>query len=141
MKATPWDAIEAQSGLPRAAIAELADELARAKATLITWCMGLTHHEHAVATIQMLVNLQLLRGQIGRPGTGVVPVRGHSNVQGDRTMGCTTSVPERWLANQERHLSGLAPDPRRGAGRHGHRARPGGRQRARPAEPRAATSA
>jgi molybdopterin-dependent oxidoreductase alpha subunit len=107
VKATPWDAIEAQSGLPRAAIAELADELARAKATLITWCMGLTHHEHAVATIQMLVNLQLLRGQIGRPGTGVVPVRGHSNVQGDRTMGCTTSVPERWLANQEDVFPGL----------------------------------
>jgi molybdopterin-dependent oxidoreductase alpha subunit len=107
VQATAWEAIEAQSGLTRNALAELAEELARSKATLITWCMGLTHHEHAVATVQMLTNLQLLRGQIGKPGAGVVPVRGHSNVQGDRTMGCTMQVPERWLANQEEAFPGL----------------------------------
>lgn len=105
--AEPWDAIEAQSGLARGVIHGLAAELAASRRTLITWCMGLTHHEHAVATVQMLVNLQLLRGQIGVPGAGVVPVRGHSNVQGDRTMGCTYSVPERWLKNLEREFPGL----------------------------------
>ncbi|MBH9552248.1 FdhF/YdeP family oxidoreductase [Inhella gelatinilytica] len=102
-----WADLEAASGLSRTALTELADELASARATLVTWCMGLTHHEHAVATIQTLVNLQLLRGMIGRPGTGVVPVRGHSNVQGDRTMGCTYAVPDRWLDNQEAALPGL----------------------------------
>lgn len=106
--AEPWDAIVAASGLDRAAIEALADELAASRRLLITWCMGLTHHEHAVATIQMLSDLQLLRGQIGIPGAGLVPVRGHSNVQGDRTMGCTYSVPERWLANLEREFPGLA---------------------------------
>lgn len=105
--AEDWAAIEAGSGLPRAAIEELADQLAASRRLLITWCMGLTHHEHAMATVQMLVNLQLLRGQIGLPGAGVVPVRGHSNVQGDRTMGCTYAVPERWLANLEAEFPGL----------------------------------
>ena len=102
-----WADIEAQSGLTRAQVHELAAELAASQRLLITWCMGLTHHEHAIATVQMLVNLQLLRGQIGLPGAGVVPVRGHSNVQGDRTMGCTYSVPERWLLNMEREFPGL----------------------------------
>lgn len=107
LHAEDWGAIEASSGLTRATLAELAEELAKSKALLVTWCMGLTHHEHAVATIQTLVNLQLLRGQIGRPGAGLVPVRGHSNVQGDRTMGCTYAVPARWLANQEAEFPGL----------------------------------
>lgn len=108
ISAESWSALEAQSGLRREALHELAAELAQSRRTLITWCMGLTHHEHAVATVQMLVNLQLLRGQVGAPGCGVVPVRGHSNVQGDRTMGCTYSVPERWLNNLEAEFPGLA---------------------------------
>jgi molybdopterin-dependent oxidoreductase alpha subunit len=58
-----------------------------AKAVIACWAMGLTQHKHAVATIQEIVNLMLLRGNIGRPGAGLCPVRGHSNVQGDRTMG------------------------------------------------------
>jgi len=61
--------------------------------------MGLTHHENGVHTIQTLMNLLLLRGNIGRAGAGAVPVRGHSNVQGDRTMGATSMVSERWLDN------------------------------------------
>ena len=69
---------------------EIAAHYARAKSTMITWCMGLTHHPDAVATIQQVVNLLLLRGNIGRPGAGAMPVRGHSNVQGDRTMGATS---------------------------------------------------
>lgn len=107
LRAEGWARITAESGLALEAIHQLADELATSKATLITWCMGLTHHEDAIATLQTLVNLQLLRGQIGKPGAGVVPVRGHSNVQGDRTMGCTFAVPETWLANQEAEFPGL----------------------------------
>ena len=87
--ACAWDDLEARSGLTVAQMREIAAHYARAKATMLTWCMGLTHHPDAVATIQHVVNLALLRGSVGRPGAGVVPVRGHSNVQGDRTMGAT----------------------------------------------------
>ena len=68
-------------------IREIAELYINAKATIVCWAMGLTQHKHAVATIEEVVNLILLRGNIGRPGAGLCPVRGHSNVQGDRTMG------------------------------------------------------
>jgi molybdopterin-dependent oxidoreductase alpha subunit len=82
-----WQDIEEQSGINRKRIAEAADILAHSNATIFCWAMGLTQHKNAVANIQEIVNLVLLRGQIGKPGAGVCPVRGHSNVQGDRTMG------------------------------------------------------
>ncbi len=82
-----WDAIEAGSGLARAEIEAAARIYGESRATIVCWGMGITQHTRAVATIQMLVNLLLLRGNIGRPGAGPCPVRGHSNVQGDRTMG------------------------------------------------------
>jgi molybdopterin-dependent oxidoreductase alpha subunit len=74
---------------------------------MFTWCMGLTHHPEAVATIQQVINLALLKGNIGRRGTGVMPVRGHSNVQGDRTMGATSTVSDKWLDNLECAFAGL----------------------------------
>ena len=74
----------------------LAPSCSRARERIIAcWAMGLTQHEHAVANIQEVVNLLLLRGNIGRPGAGLCPVRGHSNVQGDRTMGIWTTGPGR----------------------------------------------
>jgi molybdopterin-dependent oxidoreductase alpha subunit len=82
-----WDAIEAGSGLARAQIEEAAQVYCESRATIFCWGMGITQHVRAVATIQLLVDLLLLRGNIGRPGAGPCPVRGHSNVQGDRTMG------------------------------------------------------
>jgi molybdopterin-dependent oxidoreductase alpha subunit len=99
LAAESWDVLVADSGLSREQIHELTDFYAASKATMATWCMGLTHHENSVATIQTLVSLLLLKGNIGRPGAGAVPVRGHSNVQGDRTMGATSSVSARWLDN------------------------------------------
>jgi len=87
MKAADWATIEVQSGLSRTQLVEAAEVYAKAKSTIICWAMGLTQHKHAVATIQMVVNLLLLCGNIGRAGAGACPVRGHSNVQGDRTMG------------------------------------------------------
>jgi molybdopterin-dependent oxidoreductase alpha subunit len=87
LRATPWDEIVSQSGVPRAQIREAAAILARSRRTITCWAMGLTQHKNAVATIQEIVHLHLLRGQIGKPGAGLCPVRGHSNVQGDRTMG------------------------------------------------------
>ncbi len=99
LAAESWDLLVAESGVPRVQIDELARLYADAPATMATWCMGLTQHAHSVATIQTLTNLLLLRGNIGRRGAGAMPVRGHSNVQGDRTMGATSTMPARWLDN------------------------------------------
>ncbi|MDC8758360.1 FdhF/YdeP family oxidoreductase [Janthinobacterium fluminis] len=85
--AEPWDVIVRESGLELAQIRRAADVYMGAGKVIACWGMGITQHRHSVATIQMITNLLLLRGNIGRPGAGPCPVRGHSNVQGDRTMG------------------------------------------------------
>ncbi|HST52014.1 MAG TPA: FdhF/YdeP family oxidoreductase [Pyrinomonadaceae bacterium] len=82
-----WDELVEQSGISREQMREAARVFVNSSRTIVCWAMGLTQHKNAVANIQEIVNLLLLRGQIGRPGAGVCPVRGHSNVQGDRTMG------------------------------------------------------
>lgn len=87
LEAATWEAIEAGSGLPRAEIERAGRIVAGARRMICCWAMGLTQHRNAVSTIQTLVNLLLLGGHIGRPGAGTCCVRGHSNVQGDRTMG------------------------------------------------------
>lgn len=87
LRAQPWDELELESGLTRAQIETAAEVYVQAPRTIICWGMGITQHQHAVGTIQMLLNLLLMRGNLGVPGAGVCPVRGHSNVQGDRTMG------------------------------------------------------
>lgn len=87
VEATPWEAITEQAGLSRAEIEQAADTYRQANNVIITWAMGITQHKHSVNTIQEIANLQLLFGQLGKPGAGLCPVRGHSNVQGDRTMG------------------------------------------------------
>ena len=107
LDACAWATLVARSGLDEAQMREIATHYARAKSTMITWCMGLTHHPDAVATIQQVVNLLLLRGNIGRPGAGAMPVRGHSNVQGDRTMGATSQVTDAWLDNIEHTFPGV----------------------------------
>jgi|tagenome__1003787_1003787.scaffolds.fasta_scaffold20983631_2 molybdopterin-dependent oxidoreductase alpha subunit len=83
----PWQRIVAASGVPQEDILRAADVFARSDRTITCWGMGLTQHVNAVANIQEIVNLHLLRGQIGKPCAGLCPVRGHSNVQGDRTVG------------------------------------------------------
>ncbi|MEO6054952.1 MAG: FdhF/YdeP family oxidoreductase, partial [Chthoniobacterales bacterium] len=87
LRATPWDDILQSSGLTREQIREAASIAIRSKKMICCWAMGLTQHKNAVATIQEVMNLLFLGGHIGRPGAGPCPVRGHSNVQGDRTMG------------------------------------------------------
>ncbi|MFD5753104.1 FdhF/YdeP family oxidoreductase [Streptomyces sp. NPDC127033] len=82
-----WDQTLAATGLERAEIEEALALVLASKRTIVCWAMGLTQHKHSVPTIREVVNFLLLRGNIGRPGAGVCPVRGHSNVQGDRTMG------------------------------------------------------
>ncbi|MCX5383078.1 FdhF/YdeP family oxidoreductase [Streptomyces sp. NBC_00083] len=82
-----WEATLAATGLSRTEIEQALAMVLASKRTIVCWAMGLTQHKHSVPTIREVVNFLLLRGNIGRPGAGVCPVRGHSNVQGDRTMG------------------------------------------------------
>ncbi|HTO05792.1 MAG TPA: FdhF/YdeP family oxidoreductase [Myxococcota bacterium] len=93
-----FEELERNSGVTRAAMREVAELYARSRAVIACWAMGLTQHEHGVANVQELVNLLLLRGNIGRPGAGPCPVRGHSNVQGDRTMGIWERPAPEFLA-------------------------------------------
>ena len=93
--ALSWDDIERESGLSRARIEEAAGLYARSKAAILCYGMGITQHRSASSVIQQLANLLLLRGNIGRPGAGICPVRGHSNVQGARTVGVTEQPTER----------------------------------------------
>ncbi|MFG2431256.1 FdhF/YdeP family oxidoreductase [Streptomyces sp. NPDC048590] len=86
-RTTDWDDTLAATGLDRDAIEQALAMILASERTIVCWAMGLTQHKHSVPTIREVVNLLLLRGSIGRPGAGVCPVRGHSNVQGDRTMG------------------------------------------------------
>ena len=84
---TTWEQISEQSGVERIDIEQAASIFAKAKNVISTWAMGLTQHRHSVITIRELTNLHLMLGQIGKKGAGLCPVRGHSNVQGNRTMG------------------------------------------------------
>ncbi len=89
VRACNWADIERECGLGRAALAEAADAYARATAVIGVYGMGLTQHRRGVQNVQMVSNLLLLKGNIGKPGAGICPVRGHSNVQGQRTVGIT----------------------------------------------------
>ncbi|WP_369815171.1 FdhF/YdeP family oxidoreductase [Aeromicrobium sp. Leaf272] len=97
VRALDWDVVAAATGLSREQIEEAARMIADSDATIYCWAMGLTQHRNAVATIKEVVNLALVRGDIGKRGAGVCPVRGHSNVQGDRTMGIWEKAPDHFL--------------------------------------------
>ncbi len=92
-----WSELLAQAGLTRRQLDDFVDEVVQAKSIVVCWAMGLTQHRNAVATIREIVNFLLLRGNFGRPGAGACPVRGHSNVQGDRTMGIWEKMPDTFL--------------------------------------------
>jgi formate dehydrogenase major subunit len=101
LRTTTWTTIERQSGLTRADLATAARVYAEAKAVIAAWGMGITQHRHGTQNVQQIVNLLLLRGNIGRPGAGALPVRGHSNVQGDRTVGINEKPPAELLDRLE----------------------------------------
>ncbi|MEO8888987.1 MAG: FdhF/YdeP family oxidoreductase [Jatrophihabitantaceae bacterium] len=96
-RALDWATIEAQSGLSRKEIEDFTSDVTAAGSVIVCWAMGLTQHRNAVATIREITNFLLLRGNIGRPGAGPAPIRGHSNVQGDRTMGIWEQMPDAFL--------------------------------------------
>ena len=114
LEATPWDEILEQSGVDRELIRRVGQIYAKADRVIVCWAMGLTQHKNAVANIQEVVNLLLLRGNLGKPGAGACPVRGHSNVQGDRTMGIYERPSAAFL---DRLGSAFGFDPPRS---HGH---------------------
>ena len=97
LRAASWIEIVEQSGVAREKIEAAAQIFVESERTIFCWAMGLTQHRNAVANIQEIVNLMLLRGQIGKPGAGLCPVRGHSNVQGDRTVGIWERPTEAFL--------------------------------------------
>jgi molybdopterin-dependent oxidoreductase alpha subunit len=108
VEATEWHDIEEASGLSEARLRDAGERFLRSERAIVCWGMGITQHRRSVATIQMLVNLMLLRGHIGRPGAGICPVRGHSNVQGDRTMGIHEK-PAPDLLDRLRDVFGFEP--------------------------------
>jgi molybdopterin-dependent oxidoreductase alpha subunit len=107
--AVSWDEIIEGAGLSRELIEEAAEIIISARSFITCWAMGITQHTAAVATIQDIVNLHLLRGAIGRPGAGLCPVRGHSNVQGDRTMGIWETMNPVFRENLEREFGFRTP--------------------------------
>ncbi len=112
IEAVDWDLIVRESGIARAQVEEAAALLASSKGTVVCWAMGLTQHENAVDNIRELTNLLLIGGHVGRPNAGLFCVRGHSNVQGDRTMGISEHMPESFYAALEREFGFACPRTR-----------------------------
>lgn len=104
-----FNALEAACGIKRAQLKKAAELIQKSQNIIACWAMGLTQHANGVANIQELVNLLLLKGSIGKPGAGLCPVRGHSNVQGDRTMGITVNPKPEFLDRLEQTFGIKAP--------------------------------
>jgi molybdopterin-dependent oxidoreductase alpha subunit len=109
VKATPWDQIEKNAGIERTAIEQMADLYCRATDVVFGWTMGITQHEHGVENVHAIVNVALLRGMVGRPHAGLLPIRGHSNVQGIGSMGVAPSLKEQIFSNLENYLKVKLP--------------------------------
>jgi molybdopterin-dependent oxidoreductase alpha subunit len=105
---TNWFDIERVSGLKRAAIESAADAYIAAERVIIAYGMGMTQHRNGTANVQQMMNLLLMRGNVGRPGAGMAPIRGHSNVQGDRTVGIT-EMPNNALLDGMQKAFGFRP--------------------------------
>jgi molybdopterin-dependent oxidoreductase alpha subunit len=114
LKATRWDDIERYSGLARQEIEYAAHVYMKAERAIIVYGMGITQHKRGAQNVQQLANLAMLRGHIGREGAGICPVRGHSNVQGDRTVGITEVPSAEFLERMERRFGFKPPN------KHGH---------------------
>ncbi|MBO9707503.1 MAG: FdhF/YdeP family oxidoreductase [Caulobacter sp.] len=111
-----WAEVERRSGLSQAVITDIARVYWESERVIVCYGMGLTQHRHGTENVQQLTNLLLLRGNIGKPGAGICPLRGHSNVQGDRTVGITEIPTEPFLARLDRTFGITSPR------KHGHNA-------------------
>ncbi|MFD5567807.1 FdhF/YdeP family oxidoreductase [Streptomyces cadmiisoli] len=96
-RAVEWEDVLAATGLTRTEIERVHEDVLRSERVIVCWAMGITQHRHGVPTIREIVNFLMLRGNLGRAGAGACPVRGHSNVQGDRTMGIWEQMPDSFL--------------------------------------------
>ncbi|GGH64474.1 oxidoreductase alpha (molybdopterin) subunit [Comamonas phosphati] len=114
LEATGWADIEAESGLRRSELEQVAEAYAKSTAAIVAYGMGITQHNTGTANVKLIANLLLLRGNIGKPGAGICPLRGHSNVQGNRTVGISEKPTEAFLQHLEQ-VFGFTP-PRA----HGH---------------------
>ncbi len=108
LEATSWDDIEAESGLLRADLEHVAEAYAKSKATIVTYGMGITQHNTGTANVKLIADLLLMRGNFGKPGAGICPLRGHSNVQGNRTVGITEKPSPEFLERLE-EVFGFTP--------------------------------
>jgi len=115
LEGTDWDHILKVSGMAREEIQHIARLYASAERTIICYGMGITQHQYGTQNVQQIANLLLLRGNIGKPGAGICPLRGHSNVQGDRTVGITEIPPQSLLDNLEK-VFGFRPPQKHGHG-------------------------
>ena len=115
VEATPWADLARDAGVDEPGIRKLADSYMASKQVIIAWCLGLTQHEHGVATVREIVNLLLLRGNIGREGAGPCPIRGHSNVQGNRTCGINHR-PDKVFLDRLAEVCGFEPPREHGLG-------------------------
>ncbi len=111
LRAASWDEILEATGLSRAQIRRVAEIAMRSKKIIVCWAMGLTQHKNSVPTIQYVLNFLLLGGHIGRPGAGPCPVRGHSNVQGDRTMGIWERMNDKFMESLGKEFNFKPPEP------------------------------
>ncbi|MBE0010779.1 MULTISPECIES: FdhF/YdeP family oxidoreductase [unclassified Arthrobacter] len=109
LREVSWDEIVEASGIPKSQITSVGDRMIASPGTVVCWAMGLTQHKHSVKTLRDVVNVLLLQGNIGKPGAGVCPVRGHSNVQGDRTMGIFERMPDGFHDALDSHFSFASP--------------------------------
>jgi molybdopterin-dependent oxidoreductase alpha subunit len=110
---TTWEDIVKHSGICKDEIIRLGNIISKSKSTIVCWAMGITQHKNSVDTIQEIVNFQLLGGHVGRDGAGICPVRGHSNVQGDRTVGINHKPSKSFLESLSKNL-GINPPKNHG---------------------------
>ena len=104
-----WEEIEKSGGVPRAQIERVASVYAQSQRAVFCWAMGVTHHEHGVGNVQMIANLAMLRGMLGRPHCGLLPLRGHSNVQGIGSMGVVPKLKETVFERLQSHFGVALP--------------------------------
>lgn len=106
---TSWDEIVEKSGVAKQQIDAIADRYARSKNAVFSWTMGITHHAHGVQNVQAIGNLALMRGMVGRPGAGLMPIRGHSNVQGIGSVGVTPKLKDAIFDRLQNHFDIALP--------------------------------
>ena len=109
IRSTSWEEIQIRSGVSREEIVQIADLYQQSEKTIMGWTMGITHHQHGVQNVQAIANLALMRGMVGRPHAGLMPIRGHSNVQGIGSVGVTPRLKDAFFSALQDHYQVQLP--------------------------------